>query len=72
MGSSLDTQAAREWAERLLRLVALGDAEAMQCLSDGAEPLSAWLGADFAVLRSALQGFDFERAQALLQQALAR
>ncbi len=64
--------AAREWAERLLRLVALGDAEAMQCLSEGAAPLSAWLGPDFAVLRSALQGFDFERAQALLQQALAR
>ena len=67
-----DNPQGREWAERLLQLVRLGDAEAMQCLSEGAEPLSAWLGADFAQLRSALQGFDFERAQALLQQALDR
>lgn len=67
-----DTQA-RDWAGRLLQLVAAGDAEAVQCLQAGAAPLAQWLGqGDFALLRNALQGFDFERAQAVLQQALGR
>jgi PAS domain S-box-containing protein len=67
------TPDAQAWAERLLALVQAGDAEAMPCLNAGAVPLAAWLGAaDFAALRNALQTYDFERAQRLLQQALMR
>ena len=72
---SVDSPNARDESSaavhRLHALLETGDTEAREWLNVHAEDLRKLLGARYVALRHAIEGFDFEKAQSIVEQVMA-
>jgi len=65
----MDTAAVEALCSQLAELLAYGDSTAADLISDNDAALAAALGENYAQIRSAINGFDFETALSLLEGA---